>query len=137
MFIWNDYQESYDKKYNMFNVNRQYREKSFKNDEEYLKVQHKLAEEIAELDRIVGAEVEKVIHEAYPDIEVIQYDSRMNSSARLVLGRVLTRGIPTSARTLEVAAWFERKTAHKVHVDRIEDFSEEEAKKILEECTKR
>ena len=135
MFVWNDYQESYEKKYEMFEVNRQYKEKDFKNEEEYLKVQQKLADEIAELDKIVGEEIKKIINDIYPEIEVLCYDSRMSSSARLVMGRVLTRGIPSNVRTLEVEMAFEKKTAHKIHVDRIEDFDEETAKKILDEVT--
>lgn len=134
---WDAWQEAYEKKYDMFKLNRDYREKHFKSEDEYMAEQLKLADEIGKLDEEVGAEVESVIHEAYPDTEFIKYDSRMSSAARLVLGRVLLRGVPTSARCLEVAAWFERKTSHRVHVDRIEDFPEAEAEKILEECTKR
>jgi len=137
MFIWNDYQESYDKKYNMFDINRQYREKSFESEKEYLNEQQKLADEIDQLDKVVEKEIKKIINEAYPDVEILKFDSRMSSSARLVLGRVLTKGIDSETKALEISLYFERKTSHKVHIDRIENFSEEDSKKILEEITKR
>lgn len=137
MFIWDDFQEFYDKKYMMFTINRAYRERSFRSEDEYVAEQRKLADEIDERDRVVEEKLAELVREAFPEVEVIKFDSRMCSAAHLLLGRTLTRGVQSNARTLEVATWIEKKTAHRVLVDRIEDFSEEDAKKILEECAKR
>ena len=121
---WAGYMESYGRLYEMFSVNRQYRGKGFASEAEYLEVQGRLAEEIGALDREVEAEVEGVIRAAFPDLEVLRYDSRMCSPARQVLGRVLVKGAPTAARALEAGLWFERATGHRVHVDRVEDLPE-------------
>ena len=130
---WAGYMESYGRLYEMFSVNRQYRGRGFASEAEYLEVQGRLAEEIGALDREVGAEVREVIRAAFPDLEVLRYDSRMCSPARQVLGRVLVEGAPTAARALEAELWFERATGHRVHVDRVEDLPEGCAEEILGE----
>lgn len=125
MFVWDDFQEMYMKLYDRFEVNRMYRERSFKNAEEYVDAQKKLAAEIEELDGKVAEKLKKLVNEGWPDAEMIAYDSRMQSFQRNVLGRILLKGLSASSQCLEVAAWIEKKTTHKVAVDRYEDLADD------------
>jgi len=130
MFLWNDYQESLDKKYDMFRVNRKYKATSFKSDIEYTTTQQKLAAEIDALDADIFAKVKDVINEAYPEVQVLKYDSMTNSAAKLLLGRVLIDGDVDEIKAMEIEAWFLRKTAHSIKVDVLSLLPEEIRKNI-------
>ena len=129
-FIWNTYLESLDKKYTLFCINRSYKDKSFKDESEYLKVQTKLAEEIDILNKEIKEEITKVVHETYPEVEVILYDSRMFSKADQNIGKILTKNIKSQTETLDVKACFEKFVPVKITVERYEDLNEETQKEI-------
>jgi hypothetical protein len=132
MRFWEDLQNGYAEAYDRFAVNRQYRNKSFKSDAEYVKAQTKLAEQIDELDKKALAKCREVIGVLYPDIEVLMLDSRMNSVSKQSLGRLLCKGIESTTACVDVEQWFLRQTAHRIGVDRIEDLPEDLQKKLQE-----
>ena len=136
MFLWNDYQESLDKKYDMFRVNMQYKATSFKTEADYVVAQEALAKDIDKLNDEIFEKVRDVINEAYPDVEVIKYDSMTNSAAKLLLGRVLVDGDVDDMKAMEIEAWFLRKTAHSIRVDPMSSMPEE-VKKFYSRETKR
>ncbi len=130
MIRWGDIIESWAQLYDKFRVNREYKTKSWSNEEDYLKEQNALVVKIDELDNKVIPEIKKVINEAYPEIEFIAFDSRFHNADEKKVGNVLVRGADSETKLMEIAAWFERSTAYTIEVFRIEDLPEEVRKKF-------
>ena len=129
---WNDVLESYAQLYDKFKVNMSYRTKSWKSDDDYKKDQMEIVGKIDELDLKVEQAVKDIIGEAFPDVEVIKFDSRMHSVGGGVIGEVLIRNSQNVSQADEVAMWFEKKTAYKIDIDRWEDLPEDIKKKFEE-----
>ena len=129
MIRWGDIIESWAQLYDKFRVNREYRTKSWSNDEDYRKEQNALVKKIEELDAKVIPEIKKIINEAYPEVEFVAFDSRFHNADEKRVGNVLIKGADSETKLLEIAAWFERNTAYTIAVFRIEDLPEDVRKK--------
>ena len=122
---WSKYLYSLNKKYSLFYINRKYKSSSFNDENEYLSVQTKLCEEIDELSEELRKEVEDVVHEIYPAVDVLLYDSLLFNRSECFLGKVLVRGVRSDSELIDVRSCFERLTGVKLLFDRFESLSEE------------
>lgn len=129
-FIWNTYLDSLEKKYSLFYINRKYKNQSFKDNDEYVSIQNKVAQEIDAQSKEIKKSIEMVIHEVYPEVEILLYDSLSFSRASSLIGRILTKGIHSQSETFDVKAYFEKMTSTKIIVERIEDLSDDEQRKV-------
>ena len=122
---WSRYLDSLNKKYSLFYINRRYKSSSFKDENEYLSVQMGLCSEIDELSEEVRKEVEGVVCDVYPSVEVLLYDSLLFNRSEYFLGKVLVRGVRSDSELVDVRSCFERLTGVKLLFDRFEGLSEE------------
>ena len=122
---WSRYLDSLNKKYSLFYINRRYKSSSFKDENEYLSVQMSLCSEIDELSEEVRKEVEGVVCDVYPSVEVLLYDSLLFNRSEYFLGKVLVRGVRSDSELVDVRSCFERLTGVKLLFDRFEGLSEE------------
>lgn len=127
---WETYLDLLDKKYSMFFINRKYKERSFKSEDEYLDIQSKVANEIEKLNSEIQQEIAEIITNYFPNVQVLHYDSRSYSRGDQIIGRVLTKGVPSQSETFDVKAIFEKFTSVKIFVDRIEDLPEDLQEKL-------
>lgn len=127
-----------DKIYNLYDkymVNRQYKNRSFESEDQYLKLQEQLAEEINEMEKIALIEFRKVFEEVFPHAEVLAYDSRHIRKGKAKFGNLLIKGLKDleEARTLQ--KYFESETYFSVLIQRYEDLDEETQKTLKFEGT--
>lgn len=125
MIRWSDVIETWAQLYDKFKVNREYKNKSWADEASYMKDQRELVEKITELDDKVKPEVVKIINEAFPEVEVVAFDSRMHSAEARRVGNVLLKGVTDRTQLIEIETWFERCTAYTIGTDRFEDLPEE------------
>ena len=123
----------YDKKYNMFNVNRKYRRLSFSSDEEYEAAQNILAKEISQIDARVEESLRRAItkSEKQYDVQLLLFDSRFSSFNDNCIGKILCKNIETQSGILELSELIEMMTGISVIIERYEDLSDE-ARKIID-----
>lgn len=126
-----NYLDSYEVKYNMFCDNREYKNKSFKDKDDFLKTQYALAEEIEIIDKEVKSESEKVIKEIFPDVEIVAYDSRFFKKGQAKLGNFLCKGIKDLEEARTIQKYFESVTYTNILITRWEDIDEETKKNFL------
>jgi hypothetical protein len=122
------YLDSYEVKYNMFCDNREYKSRSFKDQEDFLKTQYALAEEIELLDKEVKIESEKIIKEIFPNVSVVAYDSRFFKRGQSKLGNFLCKGITDLEEARTIQKYFESITYTNILITRWEDLDEETQK---------
>ena len=77
--------------YDKYMVNREYKNRSFDNEDKFKEEQENLASQIDELEIKIKVEIEKVISEVFPHVEVIAYDSRYFNRGK---GKFARRFIP-------------------------------------------
>lgn len=122
------YLDSYEVKYNMFCDNREYKSRSFKDQEDFLKTQYALAEEIELLDKEVKIESEKIIKEIFPNVSIVAYDSRFFKRGQSKLGNFLCKGIIDLEEARTIQKYFESVTYTNILITRWEDLDEETQK---------
>ena len=83
-------------KYDMFYTNHQYKNKSFKSEEEYNSVQKMLSVEIQAEESSIKELLKKYFNENYPNLKFKLYDSRSICISQIQhqLGSILIEGIP-------------------------------------------
>ena len=126
-----NYLDSYEVKYNMFVGNREYRTRSFKDDEDFKRVQFALAEEIDLIDKEVKKESEKIIKEVFPDVEIVAYDSRFFKKGQAKLGNFLCKGVKDLEEARTIQKYFESITYTNILITRWEDLDEDTQKNFL------
>lgn len=122
--------------YDKYVVNREYKNRSFDNEDSFKLEQEKLAVQIEELESEIKTEIEKMIKETFPHVEVIAYDSRYFSKAKGKFGNLLCKGLKDNEEGRVIQKYFEVETFFLILVHRFEDLNEDIQNDILESVKK-
>lgn len=117
--------------YDKYMVNREYRTRSFDDEEKFKNAQENLAEQIEMLENQIKEEIEKVIVEIFPHVEILAYDSRHFNKGKGKFGNILCKGLNDNEEARTIQKYFESETYFLVLVQRFEDLDEETQDKIL------
>lgn len=117
--------------YDKYVVNREYKNRSFENDDIYNKEQLKLANEIEEKEALVKEEIKNVLKEVFPEIEIVAYDSRFLERGKYKLGHLLCKNTKDKEECRTIQKYFEAETLFLIIVQRFEDL-DDDIKSIIE-----
>lgn len=123
--------------YDKYMVNREYKNRSFDNEEKFKEEQEILASQIDELEIKIKAEIEKVISEVFPHVEVIAYDSRYFNRGKGKFGNLLCKNLIDNEEGRTIQKYFEAETYFLIIIQRFEDLDEETQNKILNELSEK
>ena len=123
--------------YDKYMVNREYKNRSFDNEEKFKEEQEILASQIDELEIKIKAEIEKVISEVFPHVEVIAYDSRYFNRGKGKFGNLLCKNLVDNEEGRTIQKYFEAETYFLIIIQRFEDLDEETQNKILNELSEK
>ena len=123
--------------YDKYMVNREYKNRSFDNEEKFKEEQENLASQIDELEIKIKAEIEKVISEVFPHVEVIAYDSRYFNRGKGKFGNLLCKNLVDNEEGRTIQKYFEAETYFLIIIQRFEDLDEETQNKILNELNEK
>ena len=119
--------------YDKFLTNRQYKDKQFKdNEQEYIKNQKALANEIKFQEGLVSQTLSFIFKEYFPNLEFLAYDSRLlyfnRSESRI--GLILVSGIKNDEDENNIKKFFRENFMMEILVNKFEDLPEEIQKKF-------
>lgn len=117
--------------YDKYMVNREYKNRSFDDEEKFKIAQESLAEEIEKLEVQIKTEIEKVLVEVFPHVEIIAYDSRYFNKGKGKFGNILCKGLVDNEEGRTIQKYFEAETYFLILVQRFEDLDEETQNNIL------
>ena len=123
--------------YDKYMVNREYKNRSFDNEEKFKEEQEILASQIDELEIKIKAEIEKVISEVFPHVEVIAYDSRYFNRGKGKFGNLLCKNLVDNEEGRTIQKYFEAETYFLIIIQRFEDLDEDTQNKILNELSEK
>ena len=123
--------------YDKYMVNREYKNRSFDNEEKFKEEQEILASQIDELEIKIKVEIEKVISEVFPHVEVIAYDSRYFNRGKGKFGNLLCKNLVDNEEGRTIQKYFEAETYFLIIIQRFEDLDEETQNKILNELNEK
>lgn len=123
--------------YDKYMVNREYKNRSFDNEDKFKEEQENLASQIDELEIKIKAEIEKVISEVFPHVEVIAYDSRYFNRGKGKFGNLLCKNLVDNEEGRTIQKYFEAETYFLIIIQRFEDLDEETQNKILNELNEK
>ena len=123
--------------YDKYMVNREYKNRSFDNEEKFKEEQENIASQIDELEIKIKAEIEKVISEVFPHVEVIAYDSRYFNRGKGKFGNLLCKNLVDNEEGRTIQKYFEAETYFLIIIQRFEDLDEETQNKILNELNEK
>lgn len=123
--------------YDKYMVNREYKNRSFDNEDKFKEEQENLASQIDELEIKIKAEIEKVISEVFPHVEVIAYDSRYFNRGKGKFGNLLCKNLVDNEEGRTIQKYFEAETYFLIIIQRFEDLDEETQNKILNELSEK
>ena len=123
--------------YDKYMVNREYKNRSFDNEEKFKEEQEILASQIDELEIKIKSEIEKVISEVFPHVEVIAYDSRYFNRGKGKFGNLLCKNLVDNEEGRTIQKYFEAETYFLIIIQRFEDLDEETQNKILNELSEK
>lgn len=123
--------------YDKYMVNREYKNRSFDNEDKFKEEQKNLASQIDELEIKIKVEIEKVISEVFPHVEVIAYDSRYFNRGKGKFGNLLCKNLVDNEEGRTVQKYFEAETYFLIIIQRFEDLDEETQNKILNELNEK
>lgn len=93
-----------------------------------------ISEEISRISEKIEIEIRELIENIFPGIRVLAYDSLVHDIRNDSIGRILSYGVRSKARTYEVEKEFRIETGIKIAVERIEDLPDgerEETEKLF------
>lgn len=123
--------------YDKYMVNREYKNRSFDNEDKFKEEQENLASQIDELEIKIKAEIEKVISEVFPHVEIIAYDSRYFNRGKGKFGNLLCKNLVDNEEGRTIQKYFEAETYFLIIIQRFEDLDEETQNKILNELNEK
>ena len=103
----------------------------FKDNDDFLKTQYALAEEIEIIDKEVKSESEKIIKEIFSDVEIVAYDSRFFKKGQAKLGNFLCKGVKDLEEARTIQKYFGSVTYTNILITRWEDLDEESKKNFI------
>ena len=118
--------------YDKFLTNRQYKDRQFKdNEEEYMKNQQALANDIKFQEDLVSRSIQTIFKENFPKIEFIAYDSRLLyfNRAKSRIGMILVKGADDEDK-IAIQKFFQENYLTEILIDKFEDLPEEIQKKF-------
>jgi len=118
--------------YDKFYTNRQYKDLQYKDkEEEYLKEQNILADDIKKYENQIFDMLKKYFSELFPTLNLIAYDSRFVflSKSKIVIGALLVEGM-NDEDEIAIKKFLQETLFVEGRIDKFEDLPEEIRKKF-------